>query len=101
MSIDPSSRESATEPDPQDLLHPDLRASWTVVPRHELNQIFLSGFLFGAGTAASVIGFVSGNKALWYGFPAAYLLARLQGFIAGKLSDRRLEQLAGMPSSDA
>lgn len=82
------------EPDPQDAVPADLRDRWALVPKFELTQLFLAGFLIGAGTLASVVGFVSGPKWLWYGFPAALVLCRLQALLFEKASDRLVDELA-------
>ena len=86
--------EKDDEPDPQLLLPEELRDKWAVLPRVELYQMFCAGSLIGAGVCARVIGFVSGPRFLWYGFPVALLLCRLQKFAFGGASDRLLVELA-------
>lgn len=80
--------------DPQDLLPNGLREKWAVVPPFELYQLFVAGFLLGAGVAASVLGATLGPKYLWYGFPIALVLCYLQAKIFRRFADRLLRELS-------
>jgi hypothetical protein len=82
-----------TNVDPQDLLPSDIRDRWAVVPRFELYQLFVAGFLFGAGAAASILGFTVGPTYLSYGFPVALVLCFLQASILGRFADGLLREL--------
>lgn len=68
------------EPDPQELLPPELRRTWAAVPRDTLYQVCLVGVLLGAGTAISVAGLIVGSAPMYYGFPVAVVLAKLQNW---------------------
>jgi hypothetical protein len=68
------------EPDPQELLPPDLRQTWAAVPRDTLYQLCLVGAILGAGTALSVAGLIVGSHPMYYGFPVAVVLAKLQNW---------------------
>jgi hypothetical protein len=58
----------AMEPDPQELLPPDLRRTWAVVPRDTLNQVCLVGAIMGAGTALWIATLIAGSGPMYYGF---------------------------------
>ncbi len=86
-------RKFMAEVDPQDLLPGDLRAKWAVIPRFELYQVFVSAFLLGAGTMASLVGNTVGPAYLCYGFPLALILCFLMASFLRRFSDRLLREL--------
>jgi len=70
-----------TGPDPRELLPEGYRDRWIVLPRDTPNMVFLVGFLLGAGTATTVIGFAVGPASLRWGFAVSLLLCFLQRFL--------------------
>lgn len=79
--------------DPQDLLPPEFRAQWAVVPKFELYQLIVAAFVIGAGAMATILGITVGPAYLWYGFPLALAYCFLQAMILGRFADRRLREL--------
>ncbi|MEQ8844176.1 MAG: hypothetical protein RIB58_04910 [Phycisphaerales bacterium] len=91
------------EPDPQELLPPDLRRTWAAVPRATLYQVCLVGAILGAGTALSVAGLIVGSNPMYYGFPVAVVLAKLQNWAfpweRKAISELRLHQSQNTPAA--
>jgi len=82
-----------SEVNPQRLLPPELRRTWTVVPRDALYQLLLVGLLFGAGLALTVVGIVLGSVALQCALPAAFVLSLLQRILLPWSEVRLLKEL--------
>ena len=87
--------EDKLEPDPQLLLPEELRATWAVVPRDSLYQLFLVACLLGAGTSLSIVGFIRNDRLLWYGLPVALALAWLQKHVIPWSESKLLRDLEG------
>ena len=72
---------------------PELRDKLAVLPRDAGYQCVLVGAILGAGIALSVLGFVMENTILWWGFPAAIALARVQNQVLPWSETRLLQEL--------
>ncbi len=86
-------RQNTKSVDPQELLPLEFQAQWAVVPKFELYQLFVAGFVIGAGAMASILDITVGPAYLWYGFPLALAYCVLQAMILGRFADRRLREL--------
>jgi hypothetical protein len=69
------------EPDAQDLLPIDFREDWAAIPRLALYQIFLVGFLIGAGLSITIYAYFANNIPAMVAYPVALLIAKLQNWL--------------------
>ncbi len=69
------------DPEPQELLPEELRQDWVVLPKWSPTQIFLVGFLLGAGAALFAYGLAVGDGLAASMLGVALALAAIQNKI--------------------
>lgn len=72
----------------QELLPPEMRSGWAVVPRFFLYQLCAVGALLGAGAAVNVLGWIYGHNWMRWAFPVAMLIAYLQNRLLSRRETR-------------
>jgi hypothetical protein len=70
----------------------DMQNKWAFVSKSALYQVAFVGFLFGVGTAASVIGYLHGPASLQFGFPIAFLLSWLMAWLRKGVEERQIKE---------
>ena len=88
-------KEDGPWPDPQDLIPPELQATWIAVPRAAGKWIFVQSFLLGAGGALALGSLFASDRAGWW--PALPIALAVMTVNALVMKRREREWMSSLP----